>query len=65
MTKPEWTHLYLCIAFWLSLASVLVKLGALAIMDYPRSIEYSRGEDAFSILLGAVMIAFIWWLAWG
>lgn len=66
MTKADWNHLYICIAFWAALIGVLAKLGCLAWKDdYPREVTYSRGQDAFSVLFGAVMVGFTWWLAWG
>lgn len=65
MTKPELNHLYLCIAFWFALIGLLLRLGCLAWMDYPRSLRYSRGEDAFYIVFGTVTMLFVWWLAWG
>lgn len=65
MTKPEWTHIYLCVAFWLALIGVAVKLGCLSWLDYPRTLSYSRAEDAFAVIFGTIMAMFVWWLAWG
>jgi hypothetical protein len=65
MTKPDWIHLYISISFWLCLIGVVVRLGCLSWHPYPRAVTWSRGEDAFQVLLGMAQVIFAWWLAWG
>lgn len=65
MTKPEWTHLYICVAFWLGIVGVALKLMQLSWLDYPRTMTYSRGADALAVALGTATAIFVWWLAWG
>lgn len=65
MTRPDATHLYLAIAWWMIVIGTLLRLALLASTDYPRSVEWSRGKDAFIVAANIGLAVFLWWLTWG
>ena len=50
--------LFIKISMWLSLFSVAMKLVALSIAPYPRTVKYDRWEDSLAI---AGSLAFAFW----
>ena len=65
MTKPEWIHVYLCVAFWFALFGLVLRLACLVWSDYPRTIRFSREWDACCLMGSIALTMFVWWLAWG
>jgi hypothetical protein len=53
---------YLITSIVLGVIAILVRLGCMAWSDYPRTVTYSRGEDAFLLLVSLGFALWAWHL---
>jgi hypothetical protein len=61
MDKENFIHGYLTLVVVLFALRVIVKLCMLSGSEYPRSITYSRGDDAISVFFGAISVVVLLW----
>jgi hypothetical protein len=58
-------RLFVQIAFWLYMLAILARLVFLSTKSYPRVVTFTRGEDAFYIVISiglAFWCAYLLWL---
>ncbi len=64
-TGEGFLRFYILVAFWLTLAAVLIKSVFLC-MDHPRVRKpVNVGEDALSVISGIAFMVWQVWLLWG
>ena len=61
MDKQNFIHGYVTLLVILFALRVIVRLCLLSGSDYPRSITYSRGDDAISVFFGVISVAVLLW----
>lgn len=55
---------YLLVSFWFGVFAFVIRAGLLGWADYPRTVNYSRGEDLIFFVISISLTLWAGWLLW-
>ena len=55
---------FVLVIFWLEAIGFVVTIACLGLLDYPRVVKWSRGEDAFKAVLKAALAFCLGYMLW-
>jgi hypothetical protein len=58
-------ELFTQVRFWLSLVGVVLYLGCLCSLDYPREIKRTLGQEVVGVIKTGFFAVWSWMLIWG